>query len=230
MARRLIDLVLASVALIFLSPLFVLAMAGIKLSSPGPILYRARRVGLGGRIFTMYKFRTMRVNRGLPGSCITGLNDPRIFAVGSCLRRLKIDELPQLFNILRGEMSIVGPRPEDPRIVEKYYNADHLETLQILPGLASPGSLYDYTHSGRMLNGEDPEGRYVERLLPIKLALDIVYVREASLCYSLRVIVRTIWVILAISLGKRHFSDPPEMNKARQLELIPTSVKQLVRS
>src|SRR5260370_33124650 len=111
-----IDLILSSVALICLSPLFLLVAAGIRLSSPGPILYRAKRVGIGGRIFTMYKFRTMHVNRGSAGSCITAQNDSRVFAFGSWLRYLKIDELPQLVNILRGEMSIVGPPPEDPKI------------------------------------------------------------------------------------------------------------------
>jgi lipopolysaccharide/colanic/teichoic acid biosynthesis glycosyltransferase len=224
MTRRLIDLVLSSVALIFLSPLFVLAAAGIRLSSRGPILYRAKRVGIGGRIFTMYKFRTMHLNRRAASSCITAHNDPRVFAFGSWLRRLKIDELPQLLNILLGEMSIVGPRPEDPKIVDQYYTSDQLETLRILPGLASPGSIYNYTHGEQELNGEDPEGRYVERLLPIKLALDMIYVREASVLYGLRVILRTSWVIFAIALGKRHFPDPPEMSKARHLGLIPKSL------
>ena len=113
-----------------------------------------------------------------------------------------------------------GPRPEDPKIVEHHYTSDHLETLRILPGLSSPGSIYYYTIGEKMLNGEDPEGSYVERLLPVKLALDIVYVREASLLYSLKVILRTIWVLFARALGKRGFPDPPEMSKARHLGLI----------
>src|SRR5437660_1880399 len=126
---RLIDLILSSVALICLSPLFLLIAAGIRLSSPGPILYCAKRVGIGGKIFTMYKFRTMHVNHGPAGSCITAQNDARVFTFGAWLRRLKIDELPQLVNILRREMAIVGPRPEDPKIVEAHYTTDHLETL-----------------------------------------------------------------------------------------------------
>jgi lipopolysaccharide/colanic/teichoic acid biosynthesis glycosyltransferase len=172
----------------------------------------------------MYKFRTMHVNHGPAGSCITAQNDARVFAFGSWLRRLKIDELPQLMNILRREMAIVGPRPEDPKIVEAHYTSDHLETLNILPGLSSPGSIYYYTHGEKTLNGEDPEGFYVERLLPTKLAIDIVYVREASVLYSLNVILRTTWVILAMALGKRHFPEPPELNKAKRLGLIPESL------
>jgi lipopolysaccharide/colanic/teichoic acid biosynthesis glycosyltransferase len=220
----LIDLVLSSIALICLSPLFLLAAAGIRLCSPGPIFYRAKRVGIGGKIFTMYKFRTMHVNHGPAGSCITAQNDSRVFAFGSWLRRLKIDELPQLVNILRREMAIVGPRPEDPTIVERHYNSDQLETLRILPGLSSPGSIYFYTHGEKTLNGKDPEGEYVERLLPVKLALDLIYVHEVSVLYNLRVILRTIWVVAAIALGKRDFPDPREMSKARHLGLIPKSL------
>jgi lipopolysaccharide/colanic/teichoic acid biosynthesis glycosyltransferase len=218
---RLIDVVLASVALICLSPLFLLAAAGIWLSSPGPILYRAKRVGIGGKMFVMYKFRTMHVNQGPAGSCITGQNDARVFAFGSWLRRLKIDELPQLINILRREMAIVGPRPEDPKMVDLHYTPEQLETLRVLPGLSSPGSIYYYTHGEKTLNGDDPEKLYVETLLPMKLALDMVYVRDASLLYNLRIILKTSWVIFAIAFGKRDFPEPREMSKAKSLGLIP---------
>jgi lipopolysaccharide/colanic/teichoic acid biosynthesis glycosyltransferase len=159
----------------------------------------------------------MRENQGSFCSPITAKNDPRVFAFGSWLRHLKIDELPQLFNILRGEMSIVGPRPEDPQIVNKYYAQDHFETLRILPGLASPGSLYNYTHSEQILVRGGQEKHYIEQLLPVKLALDVIYVREASFMYDLRIILRTIWIILSTAFGKRHYPDPPEMKKARQL-------------
>jgi lipopolysaccharide/colanic/teichoic acid biosynthesis glycosyltransferase len=136
---------------------------------------------------------------------------------------LKIDELPQLINVLKGEMAIVGPRPEDPRIVDEYYTREHLETLSVLPGLASPGSIYNYTHGERLLSADNTEQQYVEQLMPVKLALDIVYVREASFVYDLKIILRTIGVILAIALGKREFADPPEMIKAaRQTSRVAT--------
>jgi len=214
MVRHLIDLILSSMALILSSPLFLLAAIGIRVSAPGPILYRAKRVGINGKVFSMYKFRTMHLNQSSFSSSITAKNDPRVFRFGLWLRRLKIDELPQLVNILKGEMSIVGPRPEDPQIVGKHYASEHFETLSVLPGLASPGSIYSYTHGENMLNGNAMEECYAERLLPIKLALDIVYVREASFVYDIKVILRTVSVILCSAFGKSHFPDPPEMRKA----------------
>jgi lipopolysaccharide/colanic/teichoic acid biosynthesis glycosyltransferase len=154
----------------------------------------------------------MHEDHGFCSSAITGIQDPRIFRFGSLLRRLKIDELPQLLNVLKGEMSIVGPRPEDPRIVNQYYTPEQYETLTVLPGLASPGSIYNYTHEKQYLANEDFEKSYVERLLPVKLALERVYVREASFFYDLRIIMRTIRIILSIDLGKRHFPEPREMS------------------
>ena len=221
MIKRLVDVVLAASALLLLTPVLAIAALGIRLSSPGPILYRARRVGRDGRIFCMYKFRTMQVNHGTFTSRITAQNDPRIFTLGVWLRGLKIDELPQLINVLRGEMSLVGPRPEDPRIVEDYYAQIHLETLQAQPGLTSPGSIYDYTHGERLLDKSDTERCYVERLLPVKLALDTIYLRRSSLAYDVRIILRTVWVIVVSALGVRFFPDPPEMEEARGI-ILPT--------
>jgi lipopolysaccharide/colanic/teichoic acid biosynthesis glycosyltransferase len=164
----------------------------------------------------MYKFRTMRVGQAAR-SAITARDDRRVFPFGSWLRRLKIDELPQLINVLKGEMSVVGPRPEDPEIVRKYYAPAHLETLRVAPGLASPGSIYNYTHGERLLGGEDAERLYAERLLPVKLALDTIYVREASPLYDLSIIVRTALAIATVAAGKKEFADPPEMWKAKEL-------------
>lgn len=223
MVRRLIDVALSFTALILVSPLLVLAAIGIRLSSPGPIVYRAKRVGINGSIFSMYKLRTMHIHHGQFSGPVTASNDPRVFRFGSWLRRLKIDELLQLVNILKGEMSIVGPRPEAPEIVRDYYASDHFETLSILPGLASPGSIYNYTHGERLLNGNNVQECYAKRLLPIKLALDIVYVREASFSYDIRLVVRTAWVILCTAFGKNCFPDPPEIRKAVRLGLVPGS-------
>lgn len=191
------------------------AALGIAASSPGPVTYRARRAGLGGREFTMYKFRTMHVNA--TGAAITAGRDPRVFAFGALLRKLKIDELPQLWNVVRGEMAIVGPRPEDPRLVAEHYTAAQWQTLDVLPGLTSPGSLYNYTHGDALLQGEDPERAYVERLLPVKLGLEQVYVRRASLAYDAALVLRTVAIIAQIAAGRRRFPDPPEMAEARRL-------------
>jgi lipopolysaccharide/colanic/teichoic acid biosynthesis glycosyltransferase len=217
MIIRLVQALLALLALVALSPLLAVAAIGIRLSSQGPVLYRANRVGLHGRVFCMYKFRTMHVARTAGGSTITARDDPRVFAFGSWLRRLKIDELPQLFNIVKGDMAIVGPRPEDPHIVDTAYAEPHLETLEVLPGLTSPGTLYYYMHGEQRIDVGDPERYYVEHLLPTKLALDRAYVRQASVLYDLRLVFRTIWTIASIAVGTTSFPDPPELAKARDL-------------
>jgi lipopolysaccharide/colanic/teichoic acid biosynthesis glycosyltransferase len=215
MVKRLFDIVLSSVALIVLLPVFGIAAIGIRLSSRGSIFYRAERVGLNGKCFVMYKFRTMHVIQPNNKSVITAEKDPRVFKFGSLLRNLKIDELPQLINILKGEMSIVGPRPEDPKIVKEYYTDEQLKTLSIVPGLASPGSIYNYTHGEKFLAGAEPEESYVKELLPIKLSLESVYIREASFWYDMAIIGRTIWVIVLKALGKRDFPEPRELKNIK---------------
>ncbi len=226
MARRLLDVVLAALAVVATAPLLAVAAVGIRLSSPGPIVYRAQRVGRGRRLFVMYKLRTMHARPGGPGvgggagrdgSRITGKDDPRVFPFGSWLRRTKLDELPQLINVLKGDMSIVGPRPEDPRIVAEHYTPVQLETLTVRPGLASPGSIYSYTHGEALLAGSNPEAGYVQRLLPLKLALDIVYLRRASVGYDARLMARTAGIVLAMLAGRRRFADPPELAAALRL-------------
>ena len=221
MVKRLFDVVCAGAALLVTAPLLGIAALGIKLTDPGPVLFRARRVGYLGREFTMLKLRTMRNGDGGrgtgDGSPITGHKDPRVSKIGRILRRLKIDELPQLFNVLVGDMSIVGPRPEDPAIVRKYYSSTDLETLGVRPGLASPGSIYQYAEGDKLLTGADPETSYVDQLLKTKLALDLVYVRQATLRHDLAIIGRTLWTIAGVMFGKRRFPLPPEMPAARRL-------------
>ena len=231
--RRVLDIFIACSALTAAAPLMIVACAGIWLTSPGPIFYRAKRIGRDrrrwpgdnydkfererrqpryhGREFTMYKFRTMRPNSRSSEAPITSASDPRVFPFGARLRALKIDELPQLFNVIRGEMALVGPRPEDPSIVERAYDQGGIATLQVRPGMTSPGTLFYYTHCEHLLTPQEADRTYVERLLPIKLALDRVYIAKASTLYDLRVLFRTAWVIFLRSLGARRFSDPPEL-------------------
>lgn len=217
MAKRLLDVALTALALIVLAPALALAAIGIRLSSPGPVLYRAVRAGRGGRPFIMYKLRTMHARRRSDDSVITAARDPRVFPFGAWLRRTKLDELPQIFNVLRGDMAVVGPRPEDPSIVDQYYTQDQWETLEVAPGLTSPGALYSTTHGEQHLSAADAERDYVQRVLPVKLALDRVYVRRRSLAYDLALIGRTIGVVAGRALGRRGFPDPPEMAEALHL-------------
>jgi lipopolysaccharide/colanic/teichoic acid biosynthesis glycosyltransferase len=215
--KRLIDVVGAGLGLVIVVPILALAAVAIRLASPGPVFYRARRAGVGGRPFTMYKLRTMHRRPGQFGGPITGVDDPRVFPLGRLLRSTKIDELPQLVNVLRGEMSLIGPRPEDPELVARYYAPLHRETLAVRPGLTSPGSLYHDTHGDRVLAVGDPEARYVEWLLPVKLALDLTYVRRASLTYDLALVWRTLVTITGRLSGRRVFPEPPEMRDALAL-------------
>ena len=233
MAKRLLDIVVALVALMAAAPFLFAACIGIKLSSPGPVLYRARRVardrrrlpsesagaghhserrrnGYVGREFTMYKLRTMHVDRG-GGTPITGVNDSRVFPFGAWLRSMKIDELPQFVNVLKGDMSLVGPRPEAPEIVRAYYTPDDLLTLQVAPGITSPGTIYYYAHGEKMLEGDQVMERYVEQLLPVKMALDHVYLRRATVLYNVRLILRTMDVIVGRAFGRRRCPDMPEL-------------------
>ena len=215
MLRRFIESSLALLVLIVMSPVMCIAALGIRLSSPGPILYRAIRVWRNGELFIMYKFRTMHISmRGLE-SRVTLQEDPRVFAFGALLRLTKVDELPQLFNILKGEMSFVGPRPEDPHFVKHHYRPEQFEVLSVLPGLTSPGSLFNYTHGERWLDPADPETSYVMKVLETRIALDLVYIREMSWHYDVRLIFRTLWIVLAIVAGRTAFPDPPEMRKVR---------------
>jgi lipopolysaccharide/colanic/teichoic acid biosynthesis glycosyltransferase len=215
-SRRAVDVAVAAVALAVVSPVLAVVAALIRLTSPGPVIYRARRAGLHGQPITVLKFRTMRVD-GDGGGAITADGDPRVYPLGSWLRRSKIDELPQLVNVLRGDMSIIGPRPEDPRIVAAHYREEHLQTLGVPPGLTSPGSLYSSTHAQAALTGPDPDAVYAERVLPVKLALDLVYLRRRCLRYDLGVVARTAWVVGALTMGRRRFPDPPELAEAERL-------------
>jgi len=217
MAKRLFDLVCAGIALIVCAPLIGVAMLGIKLTSPGPAIYRATRTGLGGRPFTMYKLRTMDVDTPPSSSRITARQDPRVFPFGRLLRASKVDELPQLINILRGEMSVIGPRPEHPDLVAEHFTADQRLTLAVRPGLASPGSLYHDTHGEHLLTEHDTETAYVQGILPIKLALDLVYVQHVTVWYDIRLVWRTIVVITGKLMGRRHYTTPPELEAAQRV-------------
>lgn len=190
MLKRLFDVVVSGAGLILLSPLLLALALAVKLGSPGPIFYRANRVGCYGTPFKLLKFRSMVINADRIGPAVTGAADPRITRVGRFLRRTKLDELPQLINVLRGEMSLVGPRPEDPRYVA-LYTEEQRQVLNVRPGITSPASVA-YRNEEAMLVGDDWEKHYVEQIMPAKLAVDLEYARNASLWRDVRVILGTL--------------------------------------
>lgn len=189
MFKRAFDILVSAAALILLSPVFIGVALAIKVSSPGPIFYRATRIGRHGVPFKLYKFRSMVVNADKIGAGITTAGDPRITPVGRFLRRTKLDELPQLINVLRGEMSLVGPRPEDPRYVA-LYTEEQRRVLRVRPGITSLASVR-YRNEEALLKGEDWERLYIEKIMPDKLAIDLQYVERATLLSDLGVLWQT---------------------------------------
>lgn len=190
MAKRLFDVLLSTLGLLLLGPLFLLIALWVKLDSPGPVFFRQERVGRYGRAFLIHKFRTMRVDNA--GPQITVGADSRITRSGHALRASKLDELPQLWDVLRGAMSLVGPRPEVPRYVALYPPALREIVLSVRPGITDLASL-EFRHESELLaRTADPEREYVDVLLPQKLALARQYVETASLAQDLCIIWRTL--------------------------------------
>ena len=202
MLKRAFDIVVALVGLVFFSPLVLIIAVFIKLDSPGPVFYRAPRVGKGGRPFRMYKFRTMVADADKIGPAITVDKDPRITRIGARLRRSRLDEIPQLINVLRGEMSMVGPRPEAPYYVEKY-SPEQREVLMVKPGMTAPAQIAFRHEEEALSNAETLEDEYMSVILPPKLAMDLQYIEQQSLSLDLKILFQTAWVLLADRLRVR---------------------------
>ncbi len=197
MAKRLFDIVCAGIGLLLLSPLLLAVAVWVKLDSRGPVMFRQERVGRFGRPFRIHKFRTMRVDAPKLGPQITIGDDARITRSGRWLRATKIDELPQLWDVLRGAMSLVGPRPEVPRYVAMYPAALREVVLSVRPGITDPASLSFRNESELLAKAADPEREYVEVVMPMKLGLAADYVRNASLMGDIRLILATLGAIKA---------------------------------
>jgi lipopolysaccharide/colanic/teichoic acid biosynthesis glycosyltransferase len=189
--KRLFDIAVAVVGLVVLSPILLLVAALIKIDSWGPVFFRQERIGRGFKPFRIYKFRSMIKDAPQMGSLITCGDDPRITRLGRVLRKTKIDELPQLINVLKGEMSLVGPRPEVPKYVELFRN-DYKEILKIHPGITDLASLRYRDEAAVLNSAENAEEEYIKRVLPEKIELGKQYIRNASLLFDLTLIVRTL--------------------------------------
>lgn len=203
--KRVFDVVLCAFASIVLSPICLAAAIGIKVSSPGPVFYYSKRRGKNGRIFNFYKFRSMHQTDHDKGLCVA---DPdRLFPFGKLIRRLKIDELPQLINVIKGDMSIVGPRPMT--LESQMYEGEYENVKSIRPGLTSPASLYDYLVGDTYTDND----LYKKEVYPIKQKLELYYVRHESFRYDVSLVFRTMGLIIAVALGKKDFGLIPEYKK-----------------
>jgi lipopolysaccharide/colanic/teichoic acid biosynthesis glycosyltransferase len=196
--KRAVDVILSTIGAVFLVLLWLLVALAIKLDSPGPVLHRAVRVGMNGERFVLYKFRTMAADAVSTGPGITRRGDPRITRLGRLLRSLKLDETPQLINVIRGDMSLVGPRPEDPQYVLGY-SPEQRRVLTVRPGLCSLATV-KYRHEEALLaNSDDPENTYVHVVLPDKLRMDLEYIDHRSLPGDLGIMIRSLLSILGRS-------------------------------
>lgn len=203
-AKRAFDVIFSAAALALTAPVLLGAMAAIRLTTGDPPLYRARRAGRGGRPFSMLKLRSM-VTTADQGASITVGQDARITRIGRIIRLTKVDELPQFINVLKGEMSVVGPRPESWDIVQRYYTDDDLQLLSVPPGIVCGGQLVYYVEQGDQTPpaGADADAWYAAEQLPDKLAADMHYVKHRTFAYDLTLIAQTVYIIACIVVGAR---------------------------
>lgn len=192
--KRTFDVVAASLGLAMTSPLILAAAIAVKLESKGPAFYSGTRVGRNGRLFRIHKLRTMQVGADASGPAVTAAGDVRVTALGRWLRRTKADELPQLLNVVKGEMSLVGPRPEHPDYV-RHYTPEQRRLLEVRPGMTGPTALA-YLDEEEALRGGDPEDVYIREVLPRKLAADLDYIEKASFAGDLKILARTAGALL----------------------------------
>lgn len=194
MLKRLFDVIISLTGILILTPLFIIVVISIKLDSCGPILFQQTRIGRLGSKFKIYKFRTMIVNAEQFGEQITIGDDQRITKIGAWLRKFKLDELPQLFNVLNGDMSLVGPRPE----VEKYvdlYTSHQRQVLQVRPGITDPASIAFRNESDLLGKADDPEKFYIREIMPMKLELNLNYLKSQSVISDIKIILNTLFKV-----------------------------------
>lgn len=188
-------MIFSLLGLVILSPLFIVLIAAIKINSKGPSLYIQKRVGLNGCDFDLYKFRTMAVDSDKSGLLTVGGRDPRITSIGYYLRKFKLDEFPQLINVLKGDMSFVGPRPEVRKYVD-LYNEKQEQVLSVRPGITDVASI-KYKDENEILQGhEDPEEYYIRKIMPDKIEMNLEYLNDRSFLKDVKVILHTFFAIL----------------------------------
>lgn len=193
---RVFDFIVSLIGIIMLLPVFLFAALLVKSTSPGPILYSQKRVGRNGRLFNLYKFRSMVVNADRIGTSVTTGRDPRITEVGKVLRKTKLDELPQIWNVLKGDMSFVGPRPDVPEIVNNYTD-EMRRILEVRPGITSNASLYLRNEEELLSLAGEPDKVYEEIFVPAKVVLAMEHVHRKSFLFDFGILLKTVWVLTA---------------------------------
>ena len=189
--KRLFDIFFSLFGIILLLPFFLVLVFMVKMNSSGPVFFRQWRVGLNGREFQLLKFRSMHVNADQKGLLTVGGRDPRVTSTGYFLRKYKLDELPQLWNVLTGDMSLVGPRPEVRKYVD-LYNNEQKRVLSVRPGITDYASLKYFEENELLAKSADPEKTYIEEVMPAKLKLNLRYIEEAGLLTDIKLIFKTL--------------------------------------
>src|SRR2546427_7582365 len=206
-ARRPRALVTAGAGLVVLAPLLAVVAVLVKTEDGGPVFFRQERVGQRGRVFRMWKFRTMVADAAARGLPLTVGGDSRVTRIGAWLRRLKLDELPQLFNVLVGDMTLVGPRPEVPCYVASY-DAEQRRVLELVPGVTDEASIRYVAESALLAAALEPERVYVSEIVPDKIRLNLAYAAHATVWTDLRVILATLARLVSSPNGARHAASP----------------------
>jgi lipopolysaccharide/colanic/teichoic acid biosynthesis glycosyltransferase len=202
--KRIFDTAAALAGLVITSPVLLACAAAVRLDSPGPIFFRQRRVGRYGRTFRIFKFRTMTDGADKKGAPLTASGDARVTRVGRVLRKTKLDEVPQLLNVVRGEMSLVGPRPEVPEYTRRY-TAEECKVLAVRPGITGPASLAYIDEERLLASAADPEKFYVDTLMRRKLQFDLAYCRNIFFIEDLRIVFRTLAGVAGLRPGATEY-------------------------
>jgi lipopolysaccharide/colanic/teichoic acid biosynthesis glycosyltransferase len=193
--KRLFDILASFIGLIIISPVFLILGIWIKLDSKGPVFYKQIRVGRGNKDFFLYKFRSMRVGADKDGLITVGGRDPRVTRSGYYIRKYKLDEFPQLINVLKGDMSLVGPRPEVRKYVEMY-TPEQMHVLDVRPGITDLASIRYRNENELLEKAEDPDKYYIEVIMQDKLRINLEYVKNHSFLYDIKLIFGTFWAII----------------------------------
>ena len=194
MLKHSFDILVSLIAFILLSPIFLIIAIIIKLTSSGPVFYKGKRVGKGGEVFLMHKFRSMIADADKIGSDLTKYGDNRITGIGKFLRKTKIDELPNLIDVLKGDMSIVGPRPESPSYTQ-YYDERQKKALHVRPGITGLAQLQNRREELKLKDQADPDTYYIHELMPKKLEIDLYYVENRNFLMDIKIILKTVFHI-----------------------------------